>query len=248
MDLCQDCRHYKMTTDGPYCMKSAGHPKPVSPIMVKDCFEERPVGETAGMVPVENPGYVPRTKVCAKCGRELPMLQFSVNRRMKDGHQSECKECVAKTGRKIRQRLNDRKRAEREKAIQAQLEAGVKVCRRCGREMPLSAFGKGNSADGLQPFCKECKAEQGRAALAKRWAKDADAVREEAGKKDTAADPPEPRPMIHEFECAIRSFEVLNPIPGGLVEIRLVAAQEDVQSAAMLALGGKILTIKIGLK
>lgn len=54
--------------------------------------------------------------------------------------------------------------------------------------------------------------------------------------------------MSFEFECAVRSFEVMNPIPGGLVEIRLVAAQEDVQAAAMLALSGKILTIKIGAK
>lgn len=248
MTHCQDCKHYKMTTDGPYCLKSAGHPKAVSPIMVKDCFEERPAGEPASTVPMEKPGYVPRTKVCAKCGRELPMLQFSVNRRMKDGHQSECKECVAKTGRESRQRLNERRRAERAKAVQAQLESGVKVCRKCGRTLPLSAFGKGHAADGLQAFCKECKAEQGRAALAKRWAKEAEAVRAEAGEKDAVEDPAEHRTMVHEFECAIRSFEVLNPIPGGLVEIRLVAAQEDVQGAAMLALGGKILTIKIGLK
>ena len=248
MDLCKDCKHYKMTLDGPYCLKSAGHPKPVSPIMAKDCFEERPAGEPESAVPMEKPGYVPRTKICAKCGRELPMLQFSVNRRMKDGHQSECKECVAKTGRKSRQRLNERKRAERDKAVQEQLEAGVKVCKKCGRTLPLSAFGKGHAADGLQAFCKECKAEQGRAALAKRWAKEADAVREDAGREVVREDPAEPNPMVHEFECAIRSFEVLNPIPGGLVEIRLVAAQEDVQGAAMLALGGKILTIKIGLK
>ena len=150
MELCKDCKHYKMTLDGPYCLKSAGHPKPVSPIMAKDCFEERPAGEPASAVPMEKPGYVPRTKVCAKCGRELPMLQFSVNRRMKDGHQSECKECVAKTGRESRQRLNEKKRAERDKAVREQLEAGVKVCKKCGRTLPLSAFGKGHAADGLQ--------------------------------------------------------------------------------------------------
>ena len=248
MPHCQECKHYKATNDGPYCFKSSGHPKPISPIMVKDCFEERPADEPASTAPVEKPGYVPRTKVCAKCGRELPMLQFSTNRRMKDGHQSECKECVAKAGKKSRQRLNEKKRAEREKAAQAELASGVKVCRKCGRELPISAFGKGHSADGLQAFCKECKAEQGRAALAKRWAKDADAIREEADKKILQEDPAEPQQMVHEFECAIRSFEVLNPIPGGLVEIRLVAAQEDVQGAAMLALGGKILTIKIGVK
>ena len=185
MPHCQECKHYKATNDGPYCFKSSGHPKPISPIMVKDCFEERPAGEPASTAPAEKPGYVPRTKVCAKCGRELPLLQFSTNRRMKDGHQSECKECVAKAGKKSRARLNEKKRAEREKAAQAELASGVKVCRKCGRELPISAFGKGHSTDGLQAFCKECKAEQGRAALAKRWAKEADAVRDEARAKET---------------------------------------------------------------
>ena len=45
MPHCQECKHYKPTNDGPYCFKSSGHPKPISPIMVKDCFEERPAGE-----------------------------------------------------------------------------------------------------------------------------------------------------------------------------------------------------------
>lgn len=69
-----------------------------------------------------------------------------------------------------------------------------------------------------------------------------------AAEKEPEQDPPRTEPMSFEFECAVRSFEVMNPIPGGLVEIRLVAAQEDVQAAAMLALSGKILTIKIGAK
>ena len=113
MPHCQECMHYKATNDGPYCFKSSGHPKPISPIMVKDCFEERPAGEPASTAPAEKPGYVPRTKVCAKCGRELPLLQFSTNRRMKDGHQSECKECVAKAGKKS-PRAPEREEARRE--------------------------------------------------------------------------------------------------------------------------------------
>jgi hypothetical protein len=36
-------------------------------------------------------------------------------------------------------------------------EIKTKVCRKCGRELPLSEFHKKSSAkDGLQPFCKEC--------------------------------------------------------------------------------------------
>ena len=61
---------------------------------------------------------------------------------MKDGHQSECKECVAKAGKKSRARLNEKKRAEREKAAQAELASGVKVCRKCGRKLPIYGDGK----------------------------------------------------------------------------------------------------------
>ena len=33
------------------------------------------------------------TKVCKKCGRELPVENFAVNRSNKDGLQAECREC-----------------------------------------------------------------------------------------------------------------------------------------------------------
>ena len=33
------------------------------------------------------------TKVCKKCGRELPLDQYFRNKAMKDGHDSQCKEC-----------------------------------------------------------------------------------------------------------------------------------------------------------
>lgn len=35
----------------------------------------------------------PKTKVCKKCGQELPVEYFSKNNAMKDGLQSYCKDC-----------------------------------------------------------------------------------------------------------------------------------------------------------
>ena len=32
----------------------------------------------------------------------------------------------------------------------------TKVCKKCGREMPIEKFSKGRDKDGLQPNCKEC--------------------------------------------------------------------------------------------
>lgn len=36
----------------------------------------------------------PKTKVCSKCGRELPLTKFSPNKASKDGHIGRCKDCV----------------------------------------------------------------------------------------------------------------------------------------------------------
>lgn len=32
----------------------------------------------------------------------------------------------------------------------------TKICKRCGKELPLEMFGKGRGKDGRRPWCKEC--------------------------------------------------------------------------------------------
>lgn len=34
------------------------------------------------------------TKVCKKCGRELPITKFALNKASKDGHVGQCRDCV----------------------------------------------------------------------------------------------------------------------------------------------------------
>ena len=34
------------------------------------------------------------TKVCKKCGRELPITKFTLNKTSKDGHVGQCRDCV----------------------------------------------------------------------------------------------------------------------------------------------------------
>ena len=35
-----------------------------------------------------------KTKVCKKCGRELPITEFALNKNLKDGHVGRCKDCI----------------------------------------------------------------------------------------------------------------------------------------------------------
>ena len=35
-----------------------------------------------------------KTKVCPKCGRELPITEFALNKMSKDGHVGQCKDCA----------------------------------------------------------------------------------------------------------------------------------------------------------
>lgn len=37
--------------------------------------------------------FIMKTKVCKKCGRELPLSEFYKGKTYKDGHKNECKEC-----------------------------------------------------------------------------------------------------------------------------------------------------------
>ena len=38
------------------------------------------------------------TKICKKCGRELPMTSFRIARSNSDGHSSRCKDCLSAKG------------------------------------------------------------------------------------------------------------------------------------------------------
>ncbi len=51
------------------------------------------------------------TKVCTKCERDLPVIQFAVNKKSKDGLHNECRECSTERMHKLRPRkgISERK-------------------------------------------------------------------------------------------------------------------------------------------
>ena len=92
------------------------------------------------------------TKRCPHCGRDLPVSEYY----LKDGKpQWICKECFKKYEVARAKAKRDTKSAE--------LNAGAvtKVCKTCGRELPLDAFGgHAKTWDHKATVCKECMIEK----------------------------------------------------------------------------------------
>lgn len=63
------------------------------------------------------------TKICKKCGQELPLENFSKNAKMKDGLQNHCKACASEYSRQIWQR----KKAKRKENELIEFEKKYKV-------------------------------------------------------------------------------------------------------------------------
>lgn len=59
------------------------------------------------------------TKVCSKCGRELPTSEFHAHKNAKDGLQAFCKECHCKATTEAARKRRERKRIEAEAAKNA---------------------------------------------------------------------------------------------------------------------------------
>ena len=94
----------------------------------------------------DNPDHM--RKVCSKCGQNLPLDEFYI----KNGKPHYmCKECVKKYNVALARRHREAK--------MAQMNAGAttKVCKTCGRELPLDAFGAhAKTWDHKATVCLEC--------------------------------------------------------------------------------------------
>lgn len=85
--ICGKCKWYTMFKLEPRCTKTG---KPTGYLQEKDCFE--PILTYSNLDIMEEKKSV-QTKVCKKCGRELPVDQFGKHARTKDGLQPLCKDC-----------------------------------------------------------------------------------------------------------------------------------------------------------
>lgn len=67
------------------------------------------------------------TKVCKKCGRELPIDSFFKNKLMKDGHESQCKECKTAYALEYQKKYRARKREQKKENERIEFEKKYKV-------------------------------------------------------------------------------------------------------------------------
>lgn len=89
-----------------------------------------------------------QTKRCTKCGKELPIEDFYLKRGKPD---CKCKECAKKYNVALAKKNRDAKMA------QMNAGAATKVCKTCGRELPLDAFGAhAKTWDRKATVCLEC--------------------------------------------------------------------------------------------
>jgi hypothetical protein len=63
------------------------------------------------------------TKICKKCGRELPLENFSKNAKTKDGLQNHCRACASEYSRNIWKR----KKAQKKESERIEFEKKYKV-------------------------------------------------------------------------------------------------------------------------
>lgn len=171
---CIACRHYRLTKDGPYCQK--GRSKAVSPITTCDSWEDAAGTETVAVA----------TKVCKKCGRELPVQAFGRHHLAKDGYQPICRECRSEAqkgkpqaGKKVRKRSHP-------SYVDEATGVTMKWCNKCGQYKPIDEFGINKRyKDGHTYECKACHnaitAEQHRRRMA--------ALREAAAKAERTEEP-----------------------------------------------------------
>lgn len=132
-------------------------------------------------------------KMCSCCKEVKPLTEFYKDDNALDGCKSACKTCHAQ---KVNKRQKERREARLQERIAQNADEGMKVCKRCGRELPKSHFNRhARCADGLQPNCMDCQSELLKAGQEKRLAS-RNGKTTEAKKEDSPAPLTQPKTIL----------------------------------------------------
>lgn len=148
-------------------------------------------------------------KVCIHCGNEYPVADYYLTpsgRRM-----AVCRAC------KIEQQHAYLRRLKEEEKSQTQIKKKMetKICKTCGRELPLDMFSPiaRSKSDATMPNCKSCMTNLKRAGLAKRKEK-AIAATAPADVETAVAVEPDPA-----TQTVVEGVLEINKLPFNTVEI-----------------------------
>lgn len=95
------------------------------------------------------------TKVCSKCGRELPIESFGKNHTCKDGRCGTCKDCKAAYAKEWQKKNRERKKAKKIEEERIAFESKYKIytCKELApftpRELMLELKARGYTGDLL---------------------------------------------------------------------------------------------------
>jgi len=151
---CGKCARFR--GDNGYCAATGRY---VNALSIERCF----VDKNDDYVPTENRITMLRRglKRCKDCGQLLPLSDFPKHPTSHDGHDGLCLECKRKKSRAAQRKSKTRR--ERYEEQREKLPDGMKRCKRCGKVLPVSAFGRHASTfDHLQASCTECRSKQQR--------------------------------------------------------------------------------------
>lgn len=245
---CGTCGKCRNTHDGPHCYKGRT-PKPVSPLMVMDCWTDPAEEEPASVA----------TKVCSRCGRELPITEFGRHSRTKDGYQPLCKACLSEQNKghnprrawkKAESALEDGKPKRRGRAsahpdyIDEETGQEMHWCSHCKQYKPTDRFNKNRAnASGLESYCKECATAHERERRARKRAekKAAEAAVEAAAKvaAKVAHEYAEAQPAVNFPAGGIRLPETIQKTMPEIVVRRELKLTKSVTVEAYLTAIGK---------
>lgn len=93
-----------------------------------------------------------KSKVCSKCKKRLPFVDFHALKDTVDGRHQHCRDCV-----RLSRPASSRKSVRSKEEIRLDLESGTKVCTICKIRLPFTSFHTDNSSpDKCRPICKSC--------------------------------------------------------------------------------------------
>ena len=146
------------------------------------------------------------TKRCPNCGRDLPISEYYL-KKGKPGWI--CKTCTKAYNVQKAKEARDAKAA-------ANAGATTKVCKTCGRELPLDAFGSHKrTSDGKNTVCRDC--------VADKMARNAEKARRAN---------PTPAPVLDEGIKTVKAPPVDEPIL--LADIDAAASLENFESKRLV--------------